>query len=315
MDARLPDGVVAGHWTDREGWTGCTAVLVPDGAVAAGEVRGGGPGTRESELLYPAAAAPDVHGILFTGGSAHGLGAADGVMRWLEERGIGRETPGGLVPLVPAAVVFDLPLVAPARPGPDDAYAACEAAGSEVERGSVGVGTGCTAGKLLGFESWTKGGLGFASELLGNTQVCALAAVNPFGEVLAEDGSVLAGVWRDGRYERTVDILRGGYVPPQLRSGENTTLVCVITDAKLTKLEAWLVARAATAGTARAVDPSATAVDGDLVWCLATGATTADPFILGALAAHVAAAAIRDAVRSATAAPGCPAANERKTGV
>jgi L-aminopeptidase/D-esterase-like protein len=311
MSSQLPEGVRAGHWTDRDGWTGCTAVLVPDGAVAAGEVRGGGPGTRESELLYPSAATPDVHGILFTGGSAHGLGAADGMMRWLEERGIGRDTPGGLVPLVPAAVVFDLPLVAPARPDDASAYAACDAAGDVVERGSVGVGTGCTVGKLLGPEGWTKGGLGFASEHLGDTQICALAAVNSFGDVLAEDGSVLGGVWRDGAYERTVDILRSGFVPPLLSSGENTTLVCVITDARLTKLEAWLVARAATAGVARAVDPSATAVDGDLVWCLATGKTTADPFVLGVLAAHVAAAAIRDGVRQATGAPGCPAASER----
>jgi L-aminopeptidase/D-esterase-like protein len=311
MEATLPDGVLAGHWTDRDGWTGCTAILVPDGAVAAGEVRGGGPGTRESDLLSPAAAAPDVQGVLFTGGSAHGLGAADGLMRWLEERGIGRETPGGLVPIVPAAVVFDLPLGEPARPGDDAAYAACDAATGTVERGSIGVGTGCTVGKLLGPECWTKGGFGFASERIGDATVCALAAVNSFGDVLDDDGSVLAGVWRDGGYERTVDILRGGFVPVHLHSGENTTLVCVITDAKLTKLEAWLVARAATAGVGRAVDPSATAVDGDLVWCLATGKAEADPFVLGALAAHVAAAAIRDGVRQATGAPGCPAAHER----
>ena len=249
--------------------------------------------------------------MLFTGGSAHGLGAADGVMRWLEERGIGRETPGGLVPLVPSAVVFDLPLIAPVRPDDDAAYAACEAAGRTLGRGSVGVGTGCTVGKLLGPEGWTKGGVGFASEQIGETQICAIAAVNPFGEVLADDGSVLAGVWRDGAYQRTVDILRGGYVPRPLRSGENTTLVCVITDARLTKLETWLMARAATAGVGRAVDPSGTAVDGDLVWCLATGRTQADPFVLGALASHVAAAAIRDGVRQATGAPGCVAAAER----
>jgi L-aminopeptidase/D-esterase-like protein len=253
-----------------------------------------------------------VHAVLFTGGSAYGLGAADGVVRWLAERGIGRETPVGIVPLVPAAVVFDLPLGdASAHPGPDAAYAACEAARPEVERGSVGVGTGCTAGKILGPEGWTKGGVGFASERVGDATLCAIAAVNPFGEVVAEDGSVLAGVWRDGAYVRTVDILRSGFVPPHLVSGENTTLVCLVTDARLTKLEAWLVARAATAGVGRAVDPSATAVDGDLVWCLSTGRADADPFVLGALAAHVAAAAIRDAVRQATGAPGCPAASER----
>src|SRR5437763_1482925 len=159
----LPDGFRVGHHTDRERWTGCTAVLPPSDTVASCEVRGGGPGTRESDLLSPAATTPGVHGLLLTGGSAFGLTAAAGLVRWLAEREIGSPTPAGLVPLVPAAVVYDLYLGRPEPPEPDDAYAACDAAASGGERGSVGAGTGCTVGKLLGPDAWTKGGVGAAS--------------------------------------------------------------------------------------------------------------------------------------------------------
>jgi L-aminopeptidase/D-esterase-like protein len=307
----LPAGISVGHWTDDVGLTGCTVVLAPDGAVAAGEVRGGGPGTRESDLLSPAASAPAVQAVVLSGGSAFGLAAADGVMRWLTERGTGHPTPTGPVPLVPAAVVYDLPLGDPAaHPGPDAGYAACKAAGPEVERGSVGAGTGCTVGKLLGHESWTKGGLGAAWERAGEATICALAVVNAAGDVLAEDGRVLAGVWRDGGYERTVDLLREGHAPPS-SARESTTLACVVTDARLTKTEAWLVARACGGGVARAVDPSATSVDGDLVFCLATGRKDAELMPLSALAAHATAAAVRDAVRQARGVPGCPSASDR----
>ncbi|GAC1326496.1 MAG: P1 family peptidase [Thermoleophilaceae bacterium] len=306
----LPGGVRAGHWSDREGWTGATVVLCPEGSIAACEVRGGGPGTRESDLLSPASAVSGADAILLTGGSAFGLAAADGASRFLAERGRGVATPAARVPLVSAAVIYDLMLgSADARPGAEAGYSACEAAAAVVERGSVGAGTGATAGKLLGADCWTKGGLGFARIDSQGAAVAAVAAVNPFGEVLAEDGSVLAGAWRDGRYERTADLLRAGVRPPPAR--ESTTLVCLITDARLTKTQAWLVARAASAGVARSVSPSATAVDGDVVFCVATGAVEADPFSISVLGAEATAAAIRDAIRTATGAPGCPAASER----
>jgi L-aminopeptidase/D-esterase-like protein len=301
----LPEGVLVGHWTDREGWTGCTVVLAPEGSTAACEVRGGGPGTRESDLLSPAASATGANAVVLAGGSAYGLAAADGVVRWLATR-------AGIVPLVAGAVVFDLALgSAAARPGPDEGYAACDAAVHDVERGSVGAGTGCTVGKVLGPDAWTKGGLGFAGRTLaGGGKVAALAVVNAFGEVLAEDGAILAGVWREGAYRRTVYLLAAGESP--LRPWrESTTLVCVLTDAELTKTQAWLVARAASAGVARAVEPAATAVDGDVVYCLATGGKRLDGLTIAALAADVSAAAIRDAVRSAASAPGCPAASSR----
>jgi L-aminopeptidase/D-esterase-like protein len=304
----LPPGFVVGQWSDREGWTGCTAVLAPDGCVSAAEVRGGGPGTREGDLLGPASAADGAHAVLLTGGSAFGLAAADGVVRYLEERRIGLRTRAAVVPLVAGAVVYDLALgSAGARPDAGAGYAACAAAATEVERGSVGAGTGCTVGKVLGPDCWTKGGLGLASIEIGDgATVTALAVVNAFGEVLAEDGSVLAGVRRDEGYVRTAELLLEG-VRPRRPWRESTTLVCVLTDGTLTKTEAWRVARAASAGVARAVIPSATSFDGDVAYCLASCRVDVDPFVVAALAAEVVAAAIRDGVRSATGAPGCPA--------
>lgn len=290
----LPDGISAGHWTDPVGLTGCTVLLTPEGAVAGGEVRGGGPGTRETDLLVPSSGARLVHGVLFTGGSAFGLAAADGVVRWLAERGHGHATALGVrVPLVPAAVVFDLGRGDPqARPTADSGYAACDAARPGVPgRGALGAGTGTAAGKIAPDRSqWVPTGVGWAAgEMLGAT-VGALAVVNPVGEVVGEDGRVLAG----GPL-RTVAALRSGVRPPPAR--EATTLVCVVTDAVLDRTEAWLVARAASAGVARAVHPSATVFDGDVAICLSTArGPRVEPFAISALAADVTAAAIRDAV-------------------
>jgi L-aminopeptidase/D-esterase-like protein len=307
----LPAGFRVGHSTDLEGGTGCTVVLAPEGTVAAGDVRGGGPGTRESELLSPAANAPGVQAVCFAGGSAFGLAAADGVVQWLDERGIGYDTPAAKVPLVAGAIVYDLWRGQPgARPGPDAGRAACDAAGTEVERGTVGAGTGAAVGKVFGPDGWTKGGVGLATDAVRGAQITALAVVNAVGEIVAEDGSVLAGAWRDGAYVRTSDALReGAELPSGART--STTLVCLMTDARLDKRETWLVARAASAGVGRAVHPSATAHDGDLVYALASGTVEAHPFAIGAIAADVTAAAIRDAVRQATGTPDCPSAADR----
>jgi L-aminopeptidase/D-esterase-like protein len=304
----LVEGFALGHWTDPTACTGCSVILPPEGSVAAAEVRGGGPGTRESELLQPAASVDGVDAVLLTGGSAHGLAAADGVVRWLSEQGRGYVTAAGRVPLVTSAVVFDLAVGdGDARPGPGEGYAACVAGGLTVERGSVGVGAGCTVGKLHGPRGWCRGGLGFAACTLSDgTRVQALAAVNAFGDVLGEDGTVVAGV-RDGDvFAGTVELLRAG-ASHRRALRESTTLACVMTDAALDKRQAWLVARAAGAGIARAVSPCATAVDGDMTFCLASGARSADPFAVAAVSAEVVAAAVRDGVRSATPLPGCPA--------
>jgi L-aminopeptidase/D-esterase-like protein len=312
----LPEGFTVGHWSDREGATGCTVVLPPaDGAVASGEVRGGGPGTRELDLLDPLANAARVHGILLTGGSAFGLAAADGVMRWLERSGRGYETPGGLVPLVPAAVVYDLVSGDPrVRPGPPEGEAACEAATSDPELGSVGAGTGAAVGKLRGREFAVKSGVGLAAQHLPQgAKLTALAVVNAFGDVIGEDGSVLAGTrGDDGSFIGTTQQLRTRLIEaPRWRPGEpaqNTTLVCLVTDAALSKTECGIVSKMAHAGMARAVDPVHSAVDGDVVFTLASGTAPAvDPLIVGVTGAALTAEAIRDACRRATTVAGIPA--------
>lgn len=306
----LIEGFALGHWTDEGGCTGCTVIVAPENSVAAAEVRGGGPGTRESELLQPAAAVDGVDAVLLTGGSAHGLSAADGVAEWLMENGRGYPTAGGRVPLVASAVVYDLMLgPSDVRPGASDGYAACAEAASEVVRGSVGVGAGCTVGTMLGPDGWCRGGVGFAEARLdGGATVQAIAAVNAFGDVVGEDGSIIAGVRRSGGFAGTLELLRAG-VPHRRALREATTLVCLLTDVALDKRGAWLVARSASAGTARAVSPAATAVDGDMTFCLTSAQREADPFVLAALAAATVSEAIRDGVRCATSAPGCPAAS------
>jgi L-aminopeptidase/D-esterase-like protein len=312
MTPRLPVDVRVGHWTDVDAWTGCTVCLLPEGSVASCEVRGGAPGTLGSDILQPSSAGPGANAILLTGGSAFGLAAAGGVVRWLSERGIGFQTPVAAVPLVGAAVVYDLGLgEAGTRPDAEAGYAACEAATGEVERGSVGVGTGCTVGKLLGPECWTKGGFGIASaELPGGGLVAAVAGVNAVGEVLGADGAIVAGIWRDGAYISSLAALDAGAA---LRRPwrEATTLICVLTDVALTKTEAWMCARAANAGVARAVSPVWTPFDGDTVFCASTCRVEGDVLEVSLIAADVVADAIRDGVRQASGAPGCPSASER----
>jgi L-aminopeptidase/D-esterase-like protein len=302
MEPMLPEGVLAGHWTHPEGLSGCSVVLVPGGATGGVEVRGGGPGTRETDVLSPASGAREVHGFLLTGGSAFGLAAAGGVVDWLEARGHGHLTRAGVrVPLVPAAVVFDRgALHREARPGAAEGRAACDAARPEVpERGRVGAGASTAAGKLGDPDGWTPTGFGAASARAGDALVTALAVANPVGEVLDRDGTILAGARRGEGFVRSLDLLREGIVVSPPTGREATVLVVVLTDARLGRRGAWLVARAASAGVARAVEPVATTYDGDVAFCLATGDEDADSFVLEAIAADVAADAVRDAARSA----------------
>lgn len=311
MTPVLPAGVMIGHWTDRDAWTGCTVCLLPEGSVASCEVRGGAAGTLGTDMLQPSSVGPGANAVLLTGGSAFGLGAVDGVGRWLSERGIGFETPAARVPLVAAAVVYDLGLGdASTRPDAAAGYAACVAASERFERGSVGAGTGCTVGKLLGPEHWTKGGLGFASARLGGGGiVAAIAIVNAVGEILARDGSVLAGI-RDGvGFVPSADVLAAG-TAIRRPGGDATTLVCVLTDVVLTKTEAWTCARAANAGVARAIAPVWTPFDGDTVFCASTCRLDGDALAVSLTAADVVAEAIRDGVVTASGAPGCPSVSE-----
>ena len=302
----LPEGFAVGHWTAEEARTGCTVVLPPAGTRAGVDVRGGGPGTRETEIIGPLANPEEATGVLFTGGSAHGLAAADGVMRWCEERGRGYATPGGIVPLVPAAVIYDLTAgTEPLRPAAEHGYAACEAARAGVpERGSVGAARGAAVGKARGREHASPGGVGYAALRSGAGEtVAALAVVNATGDVIGADGSLIAGPrGDDGEMLRSVDLLAAIEGPPawaEEADRQGTTLVCVLTDAGLDKAGCAKVARMASAGVARAIDPVFTPFDGDVVFCLASGELDPGPWTVmrvGTLAATAVAAAIRDAV-------------------
>jgi len=311
-------GVRVGHWTDAEAGTGCTVIIPPPGTVGAIEVRGGGPATRDVEVLAPLSSVGSVTALLLSGGSAFGLDAASGVARWCEERGMGHETGPGVVPIVPTACVFDLGITGNARrPGAAEGYAACEAASEGPHAvGSVGAGTGATCGKLRGQAGWCKGGLGGASRRLHDgVTVAALAVVNAWGDVLDERNEVIAGA-----FDAEVGFLGAAgrvitHPPEHPRLGaviDNTTLVCVVTDARLTKTEAAMVARMSHAGMARAISPVHTTIDGDAAFVLATGARPAGVFPCGVAAAEVVAAAIRDAVRSATSLRGVPTGDERR---
>ena len=297
MITRVP-GIQVGHWTDPVGLTGCTVILCPEGTVGSGEVRGGAPGTRETDLLRPGMLVQHVNAVLLTGGSAFGLAAADGVMRFLGERGVGFDTQVRRVPIVPAAALFDLWVGDPdARPGPSDGYEACLAASDQVPEGNVGAGTGATVAKLAGPGGAVKAGLGTAAREDGEIVVGALAAVNAVGEVLDEHGEVLAGSRLDPSEE------------PE--AGTNTTLVVVATNARLTRERAHLLARASHEGLTGAIRPAHTIWDGDTVFSLATGQVEADQRRVEALAVEAVMEAIRRGVLSAESIPGLPAVAER----
>ncbi len=295
-DVALPEGFACGHWTDADARTGCTVVLAPPGAVGSGEVRGGGPGTRESDLLSPWTSTAGPEAVVLTGGSALGLASAEGVVGFLRDAGRGHPTPAGRVPLVSAAVVYDLMVGSPVAPDAAAGRAAAESASAIVARGPVGAGTGATVGKLLGPDATSRGGVGAATLRAGDATVTAIAVANAIGDVLAADGTILAGARRDGGLARATDLIADGLVIPRFEERANTTLACVCTDARLTKLEAFSVARAATAGVTRAVSPSATAYDGDMTFVLASGTVDVDLLAVSVIAAEAVAAAIRDAV-------------------
>jgi L-aminopeptidase/D-esterase-like protein len=302
-------GIAVGHWTDTEAVTGCTVVLCPQGAVAGGEVRGSAPGTRETDLLRPMHLVQQVHAIVFSGGSAFGLDAASGVVRFLEERGHGFDTGSARVPIVPGAVLFDLNIGSSSvRPGPEQGYQACLAAGVEVEEGSVGAGTGATVGKVLGIERATKGGLGTSSLRLGDLIVAALAVVNSFGDVIdPHSGRVVAGPREGNRLLSTMELLRGGALQMPWSS---TTLGVVATTARLSKEEANKMAQMAHSGLARTINPCYTMYDGDAIFALSTGREQADITVLGSLAAEVMAEAVLRAVGQARGLGGLPSAAE-----
>jgi L-aminopeptidase/D-esterase-like protein len=296
-------GIRVGHWTDAEARTGCTVVLLPDeGAVAGVDVRGPAPGTRETDLLQPGRLVERVHAICLCGGSAFGLGAADGVMRFLREREVGLPVGAVRVPLVPAAVVFDLGVGEAAWPGPDDGYAACvtATAGPPAE-GRVGAGTGATVGKLLGPDRSSPGGVGTASvRLPSGTVVGAIAVVNALGDVYGRGGRLVAGARAEnGDLVDSWRLLLEAGRPQPPPAGASTTIAVVATDARLDKAGCRRLAEAGQDGLALAVRPAHTLFDGDTVFGVSAGEAQADPIGLGIAAAEAMWRAIERAVKGA----------------
>jgi L-aminopeptidase/D-esterase-like protein len=301
-------GIEVGHFTDTRRPTGCSVVIARDGAVAGVDVRGAAPGTRETDLLAPTNLVDRVQAVLLAGGSAWGLDAASGVMRWLEEQGVGFDVGVARLPLVPAAVLFDL-MVGDSAIRPDAAagYRACELASTHAPaQGNVGAGAGASVGKIFGMERAMKGGIGTASVTVDGVTVGALIACNALGDVIDPDnGQVIAGArTRNGKalLDSRRALLRGE-PPIPLLAGTNTTIGVIATDAVLTKAQASRLATMAHDGLARSINPVHTMSDGDTLFALATGRAGKSPgmMVLGTMAAEVTALAVVRAVRAARA--------------
>ena len=317
-------GIEVGHYTDAEAATGCTVVMCRGGAVAAADVRGGAPGTRETDLLRPGNMVERAHAVLLAGGSAYGLEAAGGVMRYLEERGIGFKMGSHVVPIVPAAILYDLNLVTHSvRPGPEEGYRAClNCSGGPPDEGSVGAGTGATVAKIHGMSRAVKGGLGAAAmRLPGGAVVGAVVAVNAYGGVVDHtSGRVVAGPRRDdgASFHDPVDALLGSHIRGPAAARSNTTIGVVATDLPLTVEQTQYVARVSHDGLALSIRPCHTMADGDTMFALASGDGTgsAPPSSvremteLGAGAVEVVAASVLRAVRAARGLGGVPSVGE-----
>ncbi|HKV70401.1 MAG TPA: P1 family peptidase [Gemmatimonadales bacterium] len=299
-------GITVGHWTHPSGGTGCTVILSPKGGMrAAAAIRGRATGTREFDALAPRHLVPHIDAVLLTGGSAYGLGAADGVMRWLREHGRGLPvSPTQVVPIVPAAVIFDLPADGAARwPRADDAFAACEAAGTAVAEGSVGAGAGATVGKVTGLEHAMKGGLGTWAARVGDVVVSALVVVNALGDVRGPDGRILAGArGADGKpRDGQAYLAEGGALFGRMAQAvSNTTLAVVATNVEMDRVALEELGRVGCDALARRITPYGTLFDGDICFGLSTAEVQAKaPLQVESLVATVMATALERAVRMA----------------
>ena len=304
-------GVLVGQAQDAEALTGCTVAVFPDGAVGGVDVRGSASGTRELVVLDAMHLTPAIHAITLSGGSAFGLDAAGGVMRALEEQGIGFPTPAACVPIVPAAIIYDLGIgSAGIRPDAAMGYTACQAAASgPVEQGNAGAGMGATVGKLYGMPQAMQGGVGTASAQLDNVWVGALVVCNALGDVRdPATGMLLAGT-REApdslALADTAEQLRRG-ATPRLDAGTNTTLGIVATNARLSKPQARKLAQLAQHGLVKGLSPAHTLYDGDTVFAVSTGTCSADPIQLGIVAADLVAESLSAAVKAARSVGGVP---------
>lgn len=302
-------GFRIGNAQDKEGGTGCTAILCDEGAIAGVDVRGGGPATRETDLLKPEKMVELVHGVLLSGGSAYGLDAATGVMKYLEDNDIGFDVGMGKVPIVPAACLFDLVSGDPkCRPDASMGYAACkDSENNSPEKGNFGAGTGATIGKFLGIERLMKSGLGTYAVQIGELKIGAVVAVNCLGDVFDVDtGKQLAGILNEDKTElaSTCDIMWKSIEQQKNVFTGNTTIGCMITNAKLTKSQCSKLASMAHNGYAAAIKPVHTSADGDTIFYLAKGDVEINPDALGDLGAYVMAKAIAEGVKHAKSAYG-----------
>ena len=299
-------GVLVGHMSDARRPTGCSVVLTPEGAVAGVDVRGAAPGTRETDLLEPGNLVQQVHAVLLSGGSAFGLDAAGGVMQWLERHGIGHDVKVARVPIVPAAVLFDLLVGDPSiRPDSNAGWQACENASTRrPAEGNVGVGSGAAIGKLFGIQRAMKGGVGTASVTVEGITVGALIACNALGDVVdPETAHVMAGA-RNASGRGLLDSHRAllrGTAPQTIVAGTNTTIGVIATDAVLSKTQAQRLACVAHDGLARSINPVHTMSDGDTLFALGTGRAnrTLGMTVLSSMAAEATARAVVNAVLAA----------------
>lgn len=302
------EGIKIGNAQDEGGGTGCTAIICEEGAWAGVDVRGGGPASRETELLKPVNMAQQIHCVMLSGGSAFGLEAGDGAMQFLEEKGIGFDVGIGVVPLVCGASLFDLVVGDPkCRPDKAMGYEACKNAGGEISGGNRGAGTGASVGKFLGPDRMMKSGLGTYAVEIGDVQCGAVVAVNALGDITdMYSGEKIAGILSPDGTEimDTCEIMYEEIGKEKNVFTGNTTIGCVITNAKLTKDQANKLASIAHNGYAKTISPVHTSADGDTIFVMATGKVDVNPDSLGALATEVMARAIMDAGRSAEAAYG-----------
>jgi L-aminopeptidase/D-esterase-like protein len=301
-------GISVGHYTDLKNATGCTVILCENGALGGVDVRGSAPGTRETDLLRPTYRSQEVHAIVLSGGSAFGLDSATGVMRFLNERGFGVKVGHHRIPIVPAAILFDLNLInSDVRPGPDEGYKAClNAKPGYVEEGSVGAGTGATVGKVLGFKRAIKGGVGTASLNLGDGVIIgAIIAVNAIGSIVnPKSGEIIAGPrTKDGKsYHDTITLITDpNFKKPIPPTPTNTTIGVIATNINLTKEQVNKLASSGQNGLALAVRPAHTMLDGDCIFALATGEHKKVPNMvrLGAAATLCVSLAIISAIENA----------------
>jgi len=290
-----------GHYTDKTHATGCTVIFPPEGTIASASVKGASPGTRELALLSPERKLNHINALMLTGGSAFGLSAAQGVVEFLEGQNLGYQTNYGIVPIVPAAVIFDLNIGDPSiRPIPENAWEASRQAGFNNDAsGCVGAGTGATVGKWSGIEYAMKGGIGLASISHGDLKVTAMTVVNSVGDILNREGNILAGALDESQHFKAVNNSKIRWGDPAVGMAENTVLSVIMTNAKIDKQQAYYLAEHAHYGIARRIEPSHTSYDGDIAFMMALPKVKVAIDTVSVMAVHAVEDSIINAVRKA----------------